>query len=146
MSTEKSVQVTCLCGAVKISATQVGTDLQACHCQQCQTWTGGGPYICIRVKDAKIDGAETLRSYQASSHGERAFCGTCGTPLYWRLQGHKVAFLPVGLFKDQSDMEMREEIFVDHRPGWLPAWPDATEHTEAEMQAQLADFLEGDTQ
>ena len=43
-------------------------------------------------------------------------------------------------------MEMREEIFVDHRPGWLPAWPDATEHTEAEMQAQLADFLEGDTQ
>ena len=134
----------CLCGAVRFSASLPQDTIQACHCTQCQRWTGGGPLWTIRVRDLDIDGQDAIRTYQASDHGERAFCGTCGTTLYWRLQGRRIAFMPVGLLDDQTGLTVGEEIFVDHRPDWLPAWPQATQHDEAEMVAQLNAFLEGD--
>lgn len=131
----------CLCGAVTFSASLPGDAVQACHCRQCQRWTGGGPLFAVRVKDLQIAGEDNIRAYHASDHGERAFCGTCGSTLYWRLQGRTIAFLPVGVFDDQSGLTVREEIFVDHRPGWLPAWEGAAQHDESAMQAQLDAFL-----
>lgn len=133
----------CLCGAVKFDAQLKDHAVQACHCQQCQRWTGGGALWTARVEDVTLEGGDAIRTYRASDHGERAFCGICGTTLYWKMQGRDIAFLPVGLFEDQTGLEVREEIFVDHRPDWLPAWPGAAQHTEAEMVAQLKAYLEG---
>ena len=135
----------CLCGAVQFSARLKDDALQACHCEQCQRWTGGGPLVTVRVEEVEMTGEDKIQNYLASAHGERAFCSVCGTTLYWKMQGRRVAFLPVGLFEDQSGLTMREEIFVDRRPGWLPEWPGAEQHNEAEMQAQLKSFLEGET-
>ena len=132
----------CLCGAVTFSA-DVAAEIQACHCTQCQRWTGGGPLWAVRVKELELSGKDQIRAYHASDHGERAFCDTCGSTLYWRLQGRSIAFMPVGLLDDQSGLSVREEIFVDHRPGWLPPWPDAKQHGEAEMVDQLHAFLKG---
>ena len=132
----------CLCGAVKFRAHVPDSAIQLCHCQQCQRWTGGGPLSVVRVKDVEISGQDMIQSYHASAHGERAFCKVCGTNLYWKMQDHSVAFLPVGLFDDQDDMAVREEIFVDRRPEWLPAHQGANQQDEAAMQAQLRDYLE----
>ncbi|WP_300010801.1 GFA family protein [uncultured Roseobacter sp.] len=134
----------CLCGAVKFSARLPDTEIHACHCAQCQRWTGGGPLLTVRVQEVSTTGADAIRAYHASAHGERAFCGICGTTLYWKMQGHDIAYLPVGLFEDQSGLAVGDEIFVDHRPSWLPAWPEAAQRDEAEMQTELAAFLEGD--
>ena len=131
----------CLCGAVRFSAVLPDDAIQACHCGQCQRWTGGGPLWAVRVKELELTGEDHIRAYQASAHGERAFCGTCGSTLYWHLQGRSIAFMPVGLLDDQSGLRVREEIFVDHRPGWLPEWPEAQQHSETEMQAKLNAFL-----
>ncbi len=131
----------CLCGAVRFSAVLPNDSIQACHCGQCQRWTGGGPLLAVRVKDVALEGEDHIRAYHASDHGERAFCGTCGTTLYWRMQGRSIAFLPVGLMDDQSGLRVGEEIFVDHRPAWLAAWPEAKQRDEAEMKAQLHAFL-----
>lgn len=136
----------CLCGAVQFTARVADGHVNACHCKQCQRWTGGGPLLAIRVNDVETTGEDKIRAYHASAHGERAFCSICGTTLYWKLKERSVAFLPVGLFEDQSGFEVTEEIFVDHRPEWLPEWPNAKQHSEAEMKAQLNAFLEGDAQ
>lgn len=132
----------CLCGAVRFSAVLPESVIQACHCGQCQRWTGGGPLWAVRVKDLKLEGEDAIQSYHASEHGERAFCGTCGTTLYWKMQGRAIAFMSVGLLDDQSGLSVEEEIFVDHRPDWLPHFKGAKQHDEAEMQAQLKAFLE----
>jgi hypothetical protein len=138
-------QAYCLCGAVRFAARLKDGAMQACHCAQCQRWTGGGPLWTVRVEDdLQVSGEENIRTYHASAHGERAYCGSCGTNLYWKIQGRRIAFLPVGLFDDQTGLEVREEIFADRRPGWMPVWPDAVQHNEAEMQAQLTAFLEGE--
>lgn len=133
----------CLCGAVRFTA-RVEPGVQACHCTQCQRWTGGGPLLSVRVHDLELTGTEAIQAFRASEWGERAFCGTCGATLYWRMQGRRIAYLAVGLLDDQSGLAVTEEIFTDHRPGWLPHWPDATQSTEAQEQAKLATFLAGD--
>lgn len=134
----------CLCGAVQITAHIKGPEIQACHCTQCQRWTGGAALMTVRVRRVEISGEDAIRHHHASDHGERGFCVTCGTTLYWRLQGRSVAFLPVGLFDDQTGFELSEELFVDDRAPWLPAWSGTTQHTEAELVAQLNAFLKGE--
>jgi hypothetical protein len=133
----------CLCGAVRIRA-RVSSGVQACHCVQCQRWTGGGPYLCVHAERLEVEGEDAIRSYRASAWGERLFCGTCGSTLFWRMQGHPSRSVPVGLLDDQTGLSVTEEIFVDHRPGWLPAWPGAVQSTEAQETAKLAEFLKGD--
>ena len=133
----------CLCGAVTLRA-EISGAIQACHCVQCQRWTGGGPYLCVRVSDLQVTGAEYLAAYHASEWGERAVCGTCGSTVYWRMQGKPPDSVAVGLLDDQSGLHVGEEIFVDYRPAWLPAFEGATQSTEAQEMAKLAHHMEGD--
>ncbi|MGB0496804.1 MAG: GFA family protein [Rubricella sp.] len=134
----------CICGAVRVEGHLAGTTVQACHCTQCQRWTGGGPLLSVRVSDLKITGEDAISSYRASDWGERAFCGTCGSTLYWRMQGRPIAYIAVGLLDDQSGLTVTEEIFTDTRPGWLPEWHGASQSTQAEELAKLHAFLEGE--
>ena len=138
------VTATCLCGAVRIDCTVPKPEVEACHCRQCQIWTGGGPYYSVRIEDAEIAGEENVGTYRASAWAERAFCRTCGTNLFWRMQGRPLRSISAGLLPEQSALRVTEEIFVDRRPGWLPAWPDATQSTEAEQEAILDAFLKGE--
>lgn len=131
----------CLCGKVSFRA-DVSAHVQACHCTQCQRWTGGGPLYAVRVRDLELTGEENIRSYTHSEWGERAVCGSCGSTLYWKLQGRSIAFVALGLLDDQSGITVTEEIFVDERPHWMPPYEGAAQRTGAEMKAQLAAFLE----
>jgi hypothetical protein len=133
----------CLCGAVSLRARLPGTGFEACHCTQCQRWTGGGPYMAILVDDLEIAGADMIAAYRASDWGERAHCRACGSPIYWRMQGRPVRMIAVGLLDDQSGLRLTDEIFVDHRPDWLPAAAGASQATEAEKVAELQTYLEG---
>lgn len=127
----------CLCGAVSISADIVG-GVQACHCVQCQRWTGGGPLFAIRADNLEISGGETAaESYCASTWGERVVCKSCGSTLWWKMQNRAPDFVCVGLLDDQSDLTVTEEIFVDHRPAWLPPFEGANQSTEAEQIAKF---------
>lgn len=133
----------CLCGAVRFDVEITDGNIQACHCEQCQRWTGGGPLFVTRVSNVKVAGNENIAAYHASEHGERGFCKNCGTTLFWKMQGGDISFLPVGLLEDQSGLSVREEIFVDRRPGWLPHFEGAGQSTEAQEFAKLDAYLEG---
>ncbi len=134
----------CLCGAVQLRMELASDAIQMCHCGQCQKWTGGGPLTSVKVASLEIEGEDATQSYRASEWGERVFCGTCGSTLWWKMQGKPVAYVAAGLLDDQSGLTVQDEIFVDHRPGWLPAWPDAKQSTEAQELAALHAYLEGE--
>lgn len=134
----------CLCGAIRIAATLPRATIQACHCGQCQRWTGGGPLFSVRVEGLAVTGEDHIATFRASDWGERAFCRDCGTTLWWRMQGRPIAYVAAGLLDDQSALSVAEEIFVDHRPDWLPPWEGASQSTEAQELAALHEFLKGE--
>ena len=82
-----------------------------------------------------------MRDYHASEWGERTVCGTCGSTIYWKMQGKAPRTLAAGLLDDQSGMRVTEEIFVDYRPSWLPPFEGAAQSTEAQEIAKLEEFL-----
>lgn len=131
----------CLCGTVRVAFDMPKAEFQACHCKQCQTWTGGGPFYAIRAMNVAIEGEDNLTSYCHSEWGERVSCSTCGTTITWKMQGKPPAFLAIGLLDDTSDLSLTEEIFIDQRPDWLCAIESANQSTEAEMKAQLQAYL-----
>lgn len=136
----------CLCGAVRFTCQLTSTGLQACHCVQCQRWTGGGPLFNVHVDMVDFEDDSAVGRYHASDWGERCFCTTCGSTLCWKMQDKPTRSLAVGLLDDQSGLTMTEEIFVDRRPDWLPKWTEAKQSTEAEEFAKLKDYLKGEAQ
>ena len=135
-------QGACLCGAVTVSG-EFADGVTACHCRQCQTWTGGSPLFTVPAQgEVEITGIGATASYMASAWGERVFCATCGTTLWWKMQGKPVTSVAPGLFAGQDGLAVSEEIFVDCRAGWMPRWPDASQSTEAEEMAKLDAYLQ----
>jgi hypothetical protein len=131
----------CLCGAVSFHARLPTHGIHACHCTQCQRWTGGCPLLVVSVEDPEIKGKDALLRYEASGHGERAVCGQCGSTIWWRMQGRTVKGIALGLLNDQSGLRVTEEIFVDYRPDWFKPFEGASQSTEAEEFKKLDAFL-----
>ena len=144
--TQKSLQRTggCLCGAVRFDCTLKAPAIQACHCQQCQRWTGGGPLFVANVSAFEFKDDASIGTFIASDWGERLFCKTCGSTVMWKMQNRPPNSVPVGLLDDQSGLTIEEEIFVDRRPDWLPHWNGAGQSTEEQEFAKLDAYLRGD--
>lgn len=132
------VQGKCLCGAVTISGQMEKREIQACHCVQCQTWTGGSPYYVVRIADAVVEGEDHIGHFRASAHGERGFCTTCGTTLFWRMQGDEITSIAAGMLSHEAGLRVTQEIFTDRRADWQPPFDGATQSTEVEEFAKLA--------
>jgi len=132
----------CLCGAVSIRATLTSDGIHACHCTMCQRWTGGGPYLAVHVADLEVGGEDAILRYRGSAWGERANCAHCGSPLWWTVQGRAPRTIALGLLDDQSGLAIDEEIYVDRRPGWLPAVEGARQSTEADEDAKRRAYME----
>ena len=92
----------CLCGAVRINATQARRSVGACHCSMCRTW-GGGPLMAVACgADVEIEGEEHVTTFDSSEWAERGFCSKCGTHLYYRLKQSGETIVSAGLFDDQT--------------------------------------------
>lgn len=129
----------CLCGAVTFAADEVDTDVGACHCTMCQRWSGG-ILIAVTSRGVSFEGAEHIRSYRSSDWAERAFCGRCGTLLYYRLLNSDEYELCMGVFDDQSDFVLTGEIFVDRKPDGYALSGEHTRLTEAETLERYKEF------
>lgn len=111
----------CLCGAVRFTATLTGTTFGVCHCPMCRKWTGSA-LLGITVPEGNIDwiGAGHIAKRQSSSWGERAWCADCGSPLWFRVTADGPysgsVELPLGLFDDADGLTMTNEIYIDHKP------------------------------
>mgnify|MGYP002776999177 CR=1 FL=1 len=127
----------CLCGAITIQAPD-RTVIDACHCGMCRRW-GGGPALGLSCgSEVQIQGTESLRVYQSSEWAERAFCGNCGTHIFYKLLPTHEYMLPAGLFQDDAQFEFKEQIFIDQKPEYYEFANQTLNLTEAEIFAKFA--------
>lgn len=128
----------CLCGAVKISAKRISNEVGACHCGMCRKW-GGGPLLAVDCgSEVSFEGQENIAVYDSSEWGERAFCTTCGSHLYYRLKEPNQYILPVGLFDTDIPFTFDHQIFIDSKPSYYHFGNKTKEMTGDEVFAQHA--------
>jgi hypothetical protein len=89
----------CLCGAVRYEVRGPLRDVVNCHCTECQRWHGNfGAYAAAEAADVVIEGV-SLRWVvsPASDRGaRRAFCGECGSSLFWQVPGDATISVAAG--------------------------------------------------
>jgi hypothetical protein len=133
----------CLCGAVTIAVTASRGFTAVCHCRMCQRWSGG-LFICVPAEAEDVQVTGPVTQFHSSDIAERAFCGTCGSHLWFRgtnSDGH-YALVP-GLFDESRDLPLKSEIYTDRALPGLALPGDHRRATRAEYEAKNA-HLEGD--
>jgi hypothetical protein len=125
----------CLCGSVSFAGTVAKTDVDICHCDMCQRWSAG-PFLGLGFDgELAIEGRDSLGIYKSSEWGERAFCKTCGSSLYWHLAGSVHYSLAAGALDDKSALNLTLQIFIDEKPAYYDFANDTQKLTGPEVMA-----------
>lgn len=133
----KEATGSCLCGKITLKAKQMNTSLGACHCATCRKWTGG-PFLAVDCgSDVNVQGQEFLSVYNSSDWGERAFCKSCGTILFFRLKDHSFYSVSAELF-NEPELKFETQIFIDSKPNYYDFANSTKKMTGEEVFAAFA--------
>ena len=74
----------CHCGAVRYAVSGEMKHHAVCHCEDCRRSSGAllVPWIAFAPADLTVTQGVS-KVYRSSEHGERHFCGECGTGLFY---------------------------------------------------------------
>lgn len=131
----------CLCGAVTVTASAVdhppvGHGLGACHCRMCRRWTSSA-FIEVSAARDSVKATGPVQSYKSSDWAERAFCGTCGSALWYLLTGEGMQDEPyqlsAGLFDNAAGRDLTLEVYIDKKPAGYAFAGERTTMTEADI-------------
>ena len=127
----------CLCGNVRFTFEPAAPEVDACHCTMCRRWSGG-PGLSIRAASTPIiSGAEHIAVFKSSDWGERHFCKTCGSHLFYNAPAFGYFGVSVGTLDDLDGLTLTSEIFIDYKPDLYSFANTTHQMTEAEFQASL---------
>ncbi|PSJ61868.1 GFA family protein [Kumtagia ephedrae] len=106
----------CNCGAIRFRTTGRLRDVIYCHCSQCRKQTGHF-YAATNVTDADllVEGTDNITWFQSSSAAKRGFCRTCGSALFWKLDGDPTISVMAGLFDHPTGLSGTCHIFVSDK-------------------------------
>ena len=138
---QEAIEGHCLCGTVRITLSAPKRHVEICHCDMCRRW-GGAFFVGLDGETFTIDGEDAVRTYNASAWGERAFCGNCGSNLWYRFLPTGSRSFLAGLFADADNYPVEKEIFVDEQARWCDLSGDHPRLTGAEeiAAAEAAGF------
>jgi len=134
-----------LCRAVRFTATAETHDVSACHCSMCRRWSGGVLLFQDVIGAPEFEGRDNIGVYKSSEWGERGFCKTCGSSLYWKVAGKDHYTLAAGCFDDASQLRFATEIYIEDKPAYYDFSNDTLKQTGAEaMAAYTGDVVIGE--
>lgn len=127
----------CLCGTVSFAFQPAEPEVDACHCAMCRRW-GGGPGLSVKAAGPpEVDGADHVATFQSSAWGQRMFCKTCGSHLFYSAPSVGYFGVSAGTLDDLTGLALTTEIFIDRKPD-LYSFANATVRlTEAEFLAMV---------
>ncbi|GHA47529.1 aldehyde-activating protein [Amylibacter ulvae] len=126
----------CMCGGIEFTA-DVENAFGACHCKMCQRWAGG---MFMGTHGANLrftKGADMLAVYESSDWAKRAFCKTCGSSIYYELNGVDGVSISIGTLNNTSALEMKRQFFTDLCIGDVSIANQTDTMISAEIQAKF---------
>ena len=127
----------CICGETTFEVELKNHDVHACHCSMCRRQTSGVNMTVDVVKGSlKFIQQKHLSVFNSSEWGERGFCNTCGTTIFWRTKDQSYCNINVfSLNEPIEDLNLDMEIFIDSKPDFYTFQNQTKKLTEAEVVA-----------
>lgn len=130
----RTLRGSCLCGAVRYTATGEARHFYHCHCSRCRKVSGTGHASNLFLAGTLVweQGEDQVRKYrlpEAKRFGN-SFCGTCGSRLPVFVAKAGMVFIPAGSLDDEPGIGPQARIFTASRSQWscteggLPEFPD----------------------
>lgn len=114
----------CACGAIRYELTAEPFFQAACHCRACQYTSGGSPTLAMGFPAAAltITKGEPRFYWSDGDSGAkvgRAFCETCGTPLFSKPEANSaMVVIKVGSLDDPSAFAVQANIYAKGAQPW----------------------------
>nr|WP_256344949.1 GFA family protein [Pseudomonas gingeri] len=118
--------------------------IYACHCRDCQTWSGSAFALHALLPEGALEVSAPLVEYAYESDGQTSrhfVCGTCHTRIYNSTSAAPGMWvLRVGTLDSSPAVAPMAHIWIKHKQPWLslpesvPSW-DESPTPEAFMQA-----------
>ena len=120
----------CLCGTIRFTARHPFNWVLHCHCESCRRATASPMTTFVSVPDTQLDWTGTPATHASSPGVERAFCPTCGSPLFYRTADRPdETHLYAALLADPDAVRPEGHDFLDERIGWMDRLPRTTKDT-----------------
>ncbi|HWD27418.1 MAG TPA: GFA family protein [Rhizomicrobium sp.] len=119
----------CRCGVVRYAVSAEPLAVMDCHCRDCQYASGGSHTTAVVVPAAAFRLTQgTPKRYAAKGDSgrevARAFCETCGSPLYSEPPGGTLMVVKAGSLDDPSWLEVRGALYTASAQPWAHIDPD----------------------
>ncbi len=112
----------CLCGSVRYRVTSPLRDVLTCHCSECRRIHGSvGAYTACPAEHLELlsdDGLTWIESPASTTNAIRAFCGNCGSTLFWKAPERTTISIAAGTVDEPSGLQSVGHIWWDARADW----------------------------
>ncbi len=121
MSQNQVLRGHCLCGACRFELTGPHNFVGHCHCESCRRATASPVTTWVGQPNGfwAFTGSEPVQ-YQSSAGNMRGFCGTCGTPMFFRADRFpdEVHFY-AALLENPDDVTPTAHFHAEERLQWM---------------------------
>jgi hypothetical protein len=112
-----------LCGAVRYAVDGELRDVIVCHCVECRRshGTSGAFSAAAREQLSVEDPQGRLRWFpgpESATGGERGFCATCGSSLFWQAPGRPTVSIAAGTLDGVTGLRTVGHIWDEQRADW----------------------------
>ena len=115
----------CVCGAVRYTVASAPLSVYACHCKDCQRFSGG-PFsvaMAVRLTDFSVDKGAPARLAKPADSGRIVgvrFCRDCGTRL-WHEPAHSphLVNIAAGTLDDSSWAQPAAHVWASRKAAWV---------------------------
>jgi hypothetical protein len=111
----------CLCRAVTYEVQGPLRDIVLCHCVECMRWSGNAGAFAAAQNDHLVIRGDALRwieSPESSRHAQRAFCGVCGSSLFWKAAGAERTGIAAGTLDPPTGLRLMAHIYTHQAADW----------------------------
>ena len=118
----KSLSGSCLCGAVRYTATGEAQRFYHCHCSRCRkaSGTGHASNLFLQGTLSWESGEDMLKIYKLPEAKlfANTFCQNCGSRMPRFIEKAGMVFIPAGSLDDEPDIGPQARIFTGSRAAW----------------------------
>ena len=117
-----SLSGSCLCGAVRYTATGEAQRFYHCHCKRCRKASGTGHASNLFLA-GRLDwdsGEDQLISFKLpeAERFTNTFCRICGSRMPRFIEKLDMVFIPAGSLDEEPDWAPKARIFTGSRADW----------------------------